>query len=90
MDIEMEITASPMQVAVFPSTFLEAREGTVPQGPVAALFAAVALVTTLNACGVPILEYVLGGEVDIFNQKDLAAALPGTLATIAILGKSMN
>jgi hypothetical protein len=56
------------------------------------LFAAITLGTTLNATGLPIFSAYLGGTtlegapLDIFDPIFTAAALPGTLATVAILG----
>ena len=53
------------------------------QGVLAALFAAGTIVTTLNTYGLPLLD---PSKLDL-TPATVTAALPGTLAFFALLGK---
>jgi len=53
------------------------------QGVLGALFAAGTVVTTLNTYGLPLLD---PSKLDL-NPSTVTAALPGTLAFFALLGK---
>ncbi len=53
------------------------------QGVLAALFAAGTIITTLNTYGLPLLD---PSKLDL-NPSTVTAALPGTLAFFALLGK---
>jgi hypothetical protein len=74
-----------MQAVVIPTEAVTPPDN-VATLPLAALFAAVTLVTTLSANGVPLLGAVVTGDASGINAQALAAALPGTLATAVILG----
>ncbi len=56
------------------------------QGVLAALFAAGTIVTTLNTYGLPLLD---PSKLDL-NPSTVTAALPGTLAFFALLGKPQH
>ena len=75
-----------VQVVVLPSSAVVPQAGLLGVWPLAALFAAVTLVTTLGANGVPFLAAFITGDASGINGESLAGALPGTVATFAILG----
>jgi hypothetical protein len=54
--------------------------------PLAALFGSVTLFTTLGANGVPFLAALISGDTINITADAFAAAVPGTVATCAILG----
>lgn len=83
------ICIAAAQVVVLPSSAVVPQAGLLGVWPLAGIFAAVTLVTTLGANGVPFLAAFITGDASGINGDSLAAAVPGTVATFAILGASL-
>ena len=74
----MQVTLLPAEAAVPPDNRASF--------PLAAVFAALTFVTTLGASGVPILAAVATGDISGLTSEAVVRALPGTVATFALLG----
>jgi hypothetical protein len=78
-----------LQVIVLPKVAAEP-QATNATLPVAFLFAVLTVVTCLQAQGVPFLASGVTGDTSLITAASVQAAVPGTIATIAILGALLH